>query len=51
MTNGGADALAYDSGPYRRGAIDYADAPQPPMRAEDAAWARERLRDHGLFPA
>jgi hypothetical protein len=41
----------YDSGPYRRGAIDYADAPQPPLRPEDAAWAGQLLRDHGLLPA
>ncbi len=34
----------YDSGPYRRGAVDYGGPPQPPLRGEAAAWAAERLR-------
>ncbi len=33
---------AYDSGPYRRGAVDYAGPPpEPPLGGEDAAWAAE----------
>jgi Protein of unknown function (DUF4058) len=33
---------AYDSGPYRRGAIDYATPPpEPPIDDADAAWAAE----------
>ena len=34
---------AYDSGPYRRGAIDYSGPAHPPLAEEDAAWALERL--------
>lgn len=34
---------AYDSGPYRRGAIDYGSPAHPPLSDEDAGWARERL--------
>ena len=33
---------AYDSGPYRRGAVDYATLPpEPPMDDAGAAWAAE----------
>lgn len=39
---------AYDSGPYRRGAIDYEHPPQPPLPAELSEWAEERLREAGL---
>ncbi len=36
---------AYDSGPYRRGAVDYAGTPaEPPLSKEDAAWAAELTR-------
>ncbi len=35
---------AYDSGPYLRGAVDYAAAPKVPLTAESAPWAEERLR-------
>jgi hypothetical protein len=36
---------AYDTGPYRRGAVDYsAPPPPPPLSDEDAAWAAERTR-------
>ena len=34
---------AYDSGPYRRGAIDYDGPPHPPLTPEDTAWATELL--------
>jgi Protein of unknown function (DUF4058) len=36
---------AYDTGPYRRGAVDYSAPPPPPaLSDEDAAWAAERTR-------
>jgi Protein of unknown function (DUF4058) len=36
---------AYDTGPYRRGAVDYAaEPPEPPLAEEDAAWAAELTR-------
>ncbi|MDR3635845.1 MAG: DUF4058 family protein [Isosphaeraceae bacterium] len=35
---------AYDSGPYRRGAVDYALPPVPPLPPEDAAWAETLVR-------
>jgi hypothetical protein len=35
---------AYDSGPYRRGAVDYAQAPSSPLEEENAAWADALLR-------
>jgi hypothetical protein len=35
---------AYDSGPYRRGAVDYSSPPQPLLGDEDAAWAEALLR-------
>lgn len=34
---------AYDSGPYRRGAIDYGGSTNPPLGDADRAWASERL--------
>jgi hypothetical protein len=40
---------AYDSGPYRRGAVEYGQPPDPPLSPADQAWAHERLRDAGLF--
>ncbi|HZT81412.1 MAG TPA: DUF4058 family protein [Gemmataceae bacterium] len=36
---------AYDSGPYRRGAVDYTQPPRPPLQGELAAWAEARVRD------
>jgi len=30
---------AYDDGPYRRGAVDYAKPPEPPLSGDDAGWA------------
>ena len=30
---------AYDGGPYRRGAVDYAKPPEPPLSGDDAGWA------------
>jgi Protein of unknown function (DUF4058) len=36
---------AYDGGPYRRGAVDYASTPSDPLlTAEDTAWAAELTR-------
>jgi hypothetical protein len=36
---------AYDGGPYRRGAVDYAGAvPEPALGDEDAAWAGDLTR-------
>ena len=36
---------AYDTGPYRRGAVDYGAPPPPPaLGDEDAVWAAERTR-------
>lgn len=34
---------AYDAGPYRRGALDYASPPRPTLSDADYAWARQRL--------
>jgi hypothetical protein len=36
--------LAYDAGPYRRGAVDYAQPPAPPVPRETAAWVAERVQ-------
>jgi hypothetical protein len=38
---------AYDTGPYRRGAVDYGRLPEPPLPAELAAWAEQLLRPAG----
>jgi hypothetical protein len=35
--------LAYDSGPYHRGAVDYTQPPNPPLPPEHATWAQELL--------
>ena len=36
---------AYDTGPYRRGAVDYSVPPPPPaLGDENAAWAAELTR-------
>jgi hypothetical protein len=39
---------AYDSGPYRRGAVDYSHPPQPPPPEKLADWLEQRLRGAGL---
>jgi hypothetical protein len=39
---------AYDRGPYRRGAIDYAGEPEPPLEAHDTQWMYQRLREQQL---
>ena len=39
---------AYDRGPYRRGAVDYAGAPEPPLEPDDMQWMYQQLREHGL---
>lgn len=41
----------YESGPYRRGAVDYEQPPHPPLEGETAAWAEQRLREAGLRAA
>jgi hypothetical protein len=38
----------YDGGPYRRGAIDYTEAPRPPLRDGLAEWGHRRVCDAGL---
>jgi hypothetical protein len=38
---------AYDGGPYRRGAVNYSQPPQPPLSEPDAAWAEQWLRSQG----
>ena len=38
----------YDRGPYRRGAVDYAGAPEPPLEPDDMQWVYQQLREHGL---
>ena len=38
---------AYDGGPYRRGAVDYAAPPDPPLAGDDAAWSEAILRERG----
>jgi hypothetical protein len=40
---GRALVQAYDRA-YYADALDYAEPPEPPLRPEDADWARERLR-------
>ena len=32
---------AYDSGPYRRGAVDYTQPPIPPLVGDNVAWAEK----------
>lgn len=32
--------LAYDGGPYQRGAVDYGNPPEPPLRLNIQEWAR-----------
>jgi hypothetical protein len=39
---------AYDSGPYRRGAVDYTAPPRPPLAEALVAWADDCLRACGL---
>jgi hypothetical protein len=39
---------AYDNGPYRRGAVDYSQPPQPPLKGEAATWAEQVLRERGV---
>jgi hypothetical protein len=40
--------LAYDGGPYRRGAVDYAGPADPPLPPDRMGWAEELLREKGL---
>jgi hypothetical protein len=43
---------AYDTGPYRRGAVDYASPPpEPPLGEEDAAWAAGLTRPWRITPS
>jgi Protein of unknown function (DUF4058) len=41
----------YDSGPYRRGAVNYLQPPDPPLVDVQAAWAQHRLREASQTPA
>lgn len=41
---------AYDSGPYARGAVDYSGQPEPSLRDDDSAWARQILRERQVTP-
>jgi hypothetical protein len=43
--------IAYDGGPYRRGAVDYTKPPEPPLANDDAAWAATLLREQGFISA
>ncbi len=38
---------AYDGGPYRLGAVDYTQPPDPPLSGDDAEWAERLLRERG----
>jgi Protein of unknown function (DUF4058) len=40
---------AYDTGPYRKGAVDYDKPPDPPLPPELAKWADECLRKAGVI--
>jgi hypothetical protein len=40
----------YDAGPYARLSPYVGRIPEPPLRPEDAVWATQLLRDHGLLP-
>jgi hypothetical protein len=42
---------AYDAGPYRRGAVNYGVAPEPPLTDEAAGQAELWLRKSGLRPS
>jgi hypothetical protein len=42
---------AYDSGPYRRGAVDYSQPPEPTLKGEAATWAEQVLRERGVVRA
>jgi hypothetical protein len=43
---------AYDAGPYRRGAIDYSQPPDPPLSMVDSEWADVLLRNQdGAHPS
>ena len=37
---------AYDRGPYRRGAVDYHEPPNPTLAESDCEWARQVLAQH-----
>jgi hypothetical protein len=37
----------YDTGPYRRGAVDYSQPPRPPLTGEAAEWAADRVAEFG----
>jgi hypothetical protein len=39
---------AYDRGPYRRGAVDYAGDPELPLEPDDLQWVYQQLREQGL---
>src|SRR5262245_36795668 len=39
---------AYDDGPYRRGAVDYGQPPQPPLAGDKLTWLQQVLRNSGM---
>ncbi len=38
----------YDTGPYRRGAVNYGQPPEPPLVGDQVAWAEQLL--HAALP-
>ena len=40
--------LIYDNGPYRRGAVDYSQTPEPALSAEHSEWVAKLLLDRGI---
>jgi hypothetical protein len=40
----------YDSGPYRRGAVNYGQPPEPPLSEDQAAWAEQQLHQASPRP-
>ena len=42
---------AYDTGPYRRGMVDYDEPPQPPLEGDWATWASECVRAWRAAPS
>jgi hypothetical protein len=41
---------AYDRGPYRRGAVDYTQPPEPPLGEADLAWVSQMLAEQRAKP-
>jgi hypothetical protein len=43
--------IAYDEGPYLRGAVDYDSPPVPSLPTEQMAWAQQCLQKAGVISA